>query len=409
MSFARIVYYSAVIGGWAAFLGWGLAELLVFSDDGGTGQVVIITALVGACIGAGLNVVAGLSNPQWKRILLRTLIGLGLGAAGGALGGLLGNLLFEIGVPRAFGFMVLGLCVGVADGIFDLSPRKVLNGAIGGAAGGLVGGFLLDLLLNAQAGMSGRATAFVVLGACIGLLIGFVQVILKQAWITVLDGYGPGRQLILSGPSIVLGRADYLPLPFLGPANANLAAEHARLVRQVNGTYALEPIDVRQGTAVNHKPVNVACLLADGDVIKIGTNFVRFNERKKHRDDEAAPAGAIGRQSIRTPPPPPGRAAPAPPRPASAPPSGPLPPKVSPPAAGPAANAPPAARPNIAPPAAPRPVVPTTPPPAAGGKKVLRPVPPPPTPPAGSGGGSPGGGRGPGGPGIPMPPPPKKK
>lgn len=401
MSFARLVYYSAVIGGWAAFLGWGVAELAIFAEGGSTGQVVAITALVGACIGAGLNIVAGLTNPQWKRILLRTLIGLGLGAVGGAVGGLIGNWLFSIDVPRAFGFMVLGLCVGVADGIFDLSPRKILNGAIGGAAGGLVGGFLLDLLIKSQAGMSGRATAFVVLGICIGLLIGFVQVILKQAWITVLDGYGPGRQLILSGNTIVLGRADYLPMPFLGPANANLAAEHARLVRQMNGSYALESLDSRQGTTVNHKPVQGACPLADGDVIKIGTNFVRFNERKKHRQDEAAAPGVIGRQSIRTPPPPPGRAAAAPPRPAAAT----VPPKPSPVGGNPPVGSPqPASRPAVAPPAPPRPAVPSAPPPAAG-KKVLRPVPPPPNPP----GGSSGGGRTGGGPGIPTPPPPKKK
>ena len=63
--------------------------------------------------------------------------------------------------------MVLGLGVGVVEGIYDRSFRKIRNGLIGGATGGLIGGLLFDWIYNLEltaSGRSSRAAAFVVLG-----------------------------------------------------------------------------------------------------------------------------------------------------------------------------------------------------------------------------------------------------
>ena len=243
MSFLRLVYYSAITGGWAAFVGWLVAEFLVMGQAGAeaggwrvTLEVLLVAGIVGAAIGAGLNIVAGMNNVRWKTLPLRILAGCVVGGLGGALGGLLGNLFFVglggaleglLGNPfyvsmlsRALGFMILGVGVGCVDGLYGRSFRKLRNGVIGGAVGGLLGGILFDPLAAAMTsgtGMSSRATAFVILGICVGALIGTVNVILRDAWLTVLDGYRPGRQLILEPKGTTLGRADYLPLPFLGP------------------------------------------------------------------------------------------------------------------------------------------------------------------------------------------------
>ena len=52
MSLYRFVYYSAVIGGWAAFIAWLLAETLVLRGENsvGFGQTVVSIALVGAIL-----------------------------------------------------------------------------------------------------------------------------------------------------------------------------------------------------------------------------------------------------------------------------------------------------------------------------------------------------------------------
>lgn len=312
MSFIRLVYYSALAGGWAAFFGWLLAEFLFFQsgDVGGLAQVAAVGTIVGAAIGLGLSIVAGAANGQWTQIVLRAVPGIVGGGIGGAVGGVTGQLMFAIGLPRALGWMIVGIGIGIVEGIYDRSPSKLRNGLIGGAAGGLIGGFLFDPIQNSIAhgsGMTSRAVAFVILGMMIGALVGLVQVALKDAWLTVVDGYRAGRQLILSRPVTALGRGDHLQLAFLGPMNAELESEHVRIVRQSNGSYVVEDNHSKLGTRLNNQPLTHATPLHNGDVIKFGTNFVRFNERKRQKGDEPVTPGFQGQ--VRAAPPPPKPAA----------------------------------------------------------------------------------------------------
>lgn len=371
MSLNRFVYYSAVAGGWAAFLAWLLAAWLFGGTlAGGSGRVAMVGTLVGGFIGAGLNLVAGMANAQWRRQLRRAVPGLVVGGIGGALGGLIGNLVYVgLGLPRALGWMVMGLGIGSADGLCDASPRKLRNGLAGGALGGFVGGLLFDGMLQVALSASGTtacATAFVILGAAIGATIGLAQVVLKEAWLTVVDGFRPGRQLILGQAVTALGRGDHLPLPFLGYPGRDLEAEHLKITRRPDGRHVIEDNGSRVGTRVNGRLIQGPVVLADGDLIKLGTNIVRFNQRGRS-DREAPvpqsdwPAGMGG--GIAPPPPPPGTVGtggaagawqPAPPSPPPAPPSQGWPP-------------PPPARPitrqSPGPPAPQRPATPRIPPP----------------------------------------------
>jgi hypothetical protein len=286
MSLHRLIYYSAVISGWTAFLGWFVSEFLLVRavSAGGSIEVAMVGAVVGASIGAGLSVVGGMSNAQWQQQLKRALPGLLGGGLGGAIGGLTGNLLFTIGLPRALGWLIMGLGIGAVDGLYERSQSKIRNGLIGGGIGGLVGGFLFDPIVSMIAsgsGMSSRATAFVILGICIGALIGLVQVVLKEAWLTVLDGYRSGRQLILSHAVTVLGRSDRHPLPFLGASNKDVELDHLRILKRSDSRYVLEDNNSKMGTRVNGTRVTGQVVLKDGDLIQFGPNSVRFSERQK--------------------------------------------------------------------------------------------------------------------------------
>lgn len=311
MSLHRFVYYSAVIGGWAALLAWLACEVLFLHRRrfGGIVEAVLTGACVGAIVGAGLNAVAGMSNAQWKRQWRRLLPGLLGGGIGGASGGLVGSLAYSsLGLPRAVGWMIMGLGIGASEGAYERSGRKLRNGLIGGAVGGLLGGMLFDPIRNlAPAGLvtSSRATAFVLLGISIGALIGLAHVVLKEAWLTVVDGFRPGRQLILSQDVTVLGRGDHLPLPFLGYSGKDLESEHLRIVRQPDGSYLIEDNHSRLGTRVNGQLIQGPVPLADDDLVKLGTNIVRFNHRRRSRvrgpqsDTSPLPSG-----SLQAPPPP---------------------------------------------------------------------------------------------------------
>ena len=329
MSLVRMAYYCAVISGWSAFFAWMICEYLFLSQGGdATWQVVCTAAIVGAAIGAGLNAVAGLSNGGIVQTILRLGPGLVGGGIGGAAGGLLGNLLFVyFGMPRFIGWIIMGLGIGVVEGLYERSPSKIRNGLIGGGLGGLAGGILFDELpklmqLQAGSGMSSRATGFVILGLAIGALIGLVQVVLRDAWLTVVEGYRVGRQLILSSPVTILGRGDHLRLPFVGAGNGDLEPEHLAIERRPSGVFSLRDLSTRIGSFVNSVPVRGDVDLKDGDIIKLGGNRIRFNLRGRRVDSNAVASQAPKPPTTVLPPPPLVRqAAPAVPPPPVPPPS----------------------------------------------------------------------------------------
>jgi hypothetical protein len=254
------------------------------------------------------------------------------------------------------------------------TSRKLRNGALGGFCGGLLGGTLFGIIRMTAAGsvLTARAIAFVILGVSIGALVGLTQVVLKEAWLTVLDGFRPGRQLILAQNVTTLGRGDHLPLPFLGYAGRDLESEHARIVRREDGTFAIVDNRSRSGTRLNGQLIQGEVILQDGDLIKLGSNIVRFNLRGRGSVRASVSPGPLpAGMSIAPPPPPPsppGGVKPAAP---------PAAPEAAPPSTPPA---PPAASPGIKPPPPPatRLLPPTAvkPPPPPGPR-----IPPPPPPP----------------------------
>jgi hypothetical protein len=325
MSLGRLIFYSSVLGGWAALAGWLLSEP-VFRQLGGTFwqdvlQVSLVSCIVGAAIGVGLSIAAGLANGHWKQLALRARPGFLFGALGGAIGGFVGSMLFGLflqleltvaGLPKAVGWMVLGAAIGLADGLSDRSWPKIRNGLIGGSLGGLLGGFLfgpIALLAESETGMASRAIGFTVLGASIGCLIGTVQVAFKQAWLTVLDGYRTGRQLILSRSETVLGRAEYCPLPFIGPTNQELELHHLAIVQRSDNRFVLRDNGSQLGTLLNGRRIDSEELLHDGDVIRLGTNYVRFNEKQGQAEPTAggtaSPLGSTPGHAPSSPPKPP--------------------------------------------------------------------------------------------------------
>ncbi len=290
MSLTRLIFYSALLSAWAALVAALVAEFTVLRGGWvpeGSVQTAVIAALVGGALGAALNLVAGLGGGSWR--FGRLVPGFLFGALGGALGGWLGNELFRL-LPwaRLLGWLVLGLCAGAVEGLSERSGRKLRNGLIGGALGGLAGGLLFEIstqVLTSRGSLSLRVTAFVLLGLAIGLLIGWVQVILKDAWITVLDGYRPGRQLILSREATVIGRAEHVALPLLG--SPTVEHEHVCIRRMPNGSYVLENLHGRENVLLNNNPVATSAPLKHGDVIRVGSNAIRFEERQRSPGDAA--------------------------------------------------------------------------------------------------------------------------
>jgi len=370
MSLNRFVYYCAIVAGWAAFVAWMFLERPI-RHFGSLGETAValdlwsiitptITATgVGGAIGCGLGLVGG-TDRRWLERVRHAGLGIVGGAIGGLIGGFIGALLYTYaGLPRALGWMIMGTAIGAAEGLHQNSFRRVCNGAVGGALGGLFGGFLFGLLVRPGAEMASRAFAFVVLGMAIGALIGLTHVVLRRGWLTVMDGFRPGRQLILDQVVTVLGRGDHLPLPLLGPSSRDLASEHAKITRRADGVFVVEDRGTQIGTILNGERLLGPVVLTNGDQLRLGGNILRFNDRRSTVSAETSTTSpdraALSPKSV--PPPIPTRPVGG----SMAPPGGALPGGA----------------------VAPRPAQPVTPPPApkppSQGHK-LPPPPPPPTP-----------------------------
>ena len=129
---------------------------------------------------------------------------------------------------------------------------------------------------------SSLAIGLVILGACIGLLIGLAQVILKEAWVKVEAGFRPGRQLILSKAETTVGRAESCDLGLFG--DSGVERLHARILLEDN-RYLLADAQTPGGTFLNDARVDRPTPLRDGDTIRVGNSRLRFGERAR-RDDK---------------------------------------------------------------------------------------------------------------------------
>jgi hypothetical protein len=192
-----------------------------------------------------------------------------------------------------------GLLIGAAPCVFDVlarlareeelggALRKIVNGVLGGFLGGLLGSVLF-LLLQAVWGLvfrdrvedfwSPSATGFVALGMCIGLLIGLAQVILKEAWVKVESGFRPGRELILSKPEVVIGRAEGCDIGLFG--DNSVEHDHAH-IRREGREHVLIDMGSAAGTYVNGERVLAPRPLRSGDSIRLGRCVLRFGERPR--------------------------------------------------------------------------------------------------------------------------------
>jgi hypothetical protein len=301
MSFRLFVWWCALCGGWAAALGWALGWLVARNQAvAGTG---IKGMFLGMLIALGLGAVDAVwvySLRQVRRIAPRVLVCVAVGSVGGLAGGVAGQLLFEWQDRPGmlvFGWVLTGLMVGVSIGTYDLmrgwvcqqplgwALRRLLRGVAGGAVGGLLGGSLdwqlggaWEHLFRGKSDLwTPSLTGFIVLGLCIGLLIGVARVALMEAWLKVEAGFRKGRELLLDMPVLTIGRAEACDLGLFGdPAIAKL---HARIYQQ-DGRHLIADAGSATGTFVNDHRILEPTLLRSGDLIRVGSAYLRFSERR---------------------------------------------------------------------------------------------------------------------------------
>jgi hypothetical protein len=196
-----------------------------------------------------------------------TLTGLLVGASVGAFD-LLGAVLRGQDPRGALRKVRNGVIGGAAGGLLGGGLALWLHGA----GGGLFAGKPAEQL------WSPTSWGFVALGLCIGLLTGLAQVILKEAWVRVEAGFRAGREMLLSKPETSIGRAEGCDVGLFGdPAVERLHA----VIRREGDAFVLRDAGSAAGTYVNGRRVEGPCPLRSGDAIGLGRCLLRFGERPR--------------------------------------------------------------------------------------------------------------------------------
>lgn len=311
MSFRMFVYYCAVVGAWSGLVGWALGRIAPAVPPGNDEFLpyVLRTSIIGLFLGFAiafglsfLDATFSVSLRQLGKVFMRVFAAVIVGLFSGLLGGFAGGSLFYFtrwNVSFLVSWTIIGFFIGMSITFFEISAslvmrrdfagalKKFIKCLVGGTIGGLLGG-VIALLLRFLAGISTTqdveafwaptALGFIAIGACIGLLVGLAQIILKEAWIKVEAGFRPGREMLILKEKTSIGRAEGSDIGLFG--DSGVEKTHAHIVLEA-GRYYLEDVQTPGGTFINDQRINGKAPLSAGDLIRVGKSVLRFNERAK--------------------------------------------------------------------------------------------------------------------------------
>ena len=261
----------------------------------------IVSAVVGFFLGAADGVICRLP----RRAILGALVGALVGGVGGLLLSVIGNifyspvseaasrmmgsssgtlqaagLLFQMGA-RAVAWALIGVSTGLGQGIALRSQRLLIFGAIGGAVGGALGGLLfdpIDMMISGSHGdaAASRTVGLLAIGASVGLLIGVVELIGRDAWLRMVEGPLAGKEFVLFRDVMTIGAAPTSDIYLWGDPRVH--AKHAT-IRGIGEECEIEAGDPLHPVTVNGLAVRRA-RLRPGDRIGVGRALLLFERRK---------------------------------------------------------------------------------------------------------------------------------
>jgi hypothetical protein len=268
-------------------------------------------ALVGACVAGMIAAADGLVSRNSRRGLLSGVCGVGIAAAGGLVLLIPGGMVFALtmtlveqfaegmwtsdtlrGVPmlilvvgRSLTWGVLGLSVGLGQGVALRSKTLFFNGMLGGMLGGLAGGALFDPIsklfantdLSGQAWLS-RGVGFAVIGLSAGFMIGLVEHLSRDAWLQMRAGPLAGKEFIIYKIPMTIGSSPKCEVYLF--KDAAVEPRHAE-IRRAGARHEVLDLGGRAGTFVNGNRVRRQ-ILQTGDRLTIGETLLEYVEVERH-------------------------------------------------------------------------------------------------------------------------------
>lgn len=264
-------------------------------------------ALVAGFIGFALGGIDGLICRLYKRALLGALIGFIVGFIGGFIASFLAGIIYTpfnhfataefdslTNKFSPFGFVMqllgrglswgaCGMAMGLGQGVALRSKKLALYGFIGGILGGLFGGLLfdpIDMILLDPYKPSAHWSRFIslsVIGASVGFMIGFVELLARDTWLRMTEGPLAGKEFLLFKDRVRLGSS---PANEIYLFNDKKVSSHHATIRAVGDECEIENHDIVNPVKINNQTVQIL-RLHHGDQITIGETSFIFEKRQK--------------------------------------------------------------------------------------------------------------------------------
>jgi hypothetical protein len=183
---------------------------------------------------------------------------------------------------RGLAWMLAGMAMGLGQGIALRSGRLLLYGFLGGAIGGLLGGLLFDpidlLLLGPDKPTAhwSRLIGLGVIGAGVGLMIGVVELLARDAWLNMVKGPLAGKEFLIFKDLLHIGAS---PRSDIYLFNDDAVAQRHAIIRAAADQYEIEAVDNLWPVLLNGSPVGRS-RLRHGDQITLGETVFSFHRRR---------------------------------------------------------------------------------------------------------------------------------
>lgn len=314
------VFYTACAGLAGAFIAWAIFEPFITTpgskEERGGGilmMLVAVPAMIGLCVG----LIEGIMSRNFVKAMRCGGIGVGIGLVWGIVGTMIGgmamNLVQAFGLPffltnapkpdpadplgfitpgvlfvlisaRAMAWTIVGAGMGVGPGIALKSKKLFLNGIVGGLLGGFLGGLVFDpigfsltKLGYLDSGGTSRMIGFCTIGMMVGVFIGLVENLTKDAWLVMKTGPLRGKQFVIYHNPTIIGSSPKCDVYiFKDPA---VEPHHAE-IKQVGSKFEVIDKNSPQGVFVNSQRITRK-VLEKGDIIIIGESLLEFQQKDR--------------------------------------------------------------------------------------------------------------------------------
>ena len=268
---------------------------------------ILIFSIVAGMIGLGIGAADGIVCRLPRRALLGGIVGALIGFVGGLVSHAVATVFYiplshiareQLASPsegmRAIGFLMqmvarmfawtLGGCaMGLGQGVALRSRRLLAYGFLGGVIGGLLGGLLFDPIDQLIVGSKGigaewsRLVGFGVIGAAVGLMIGVVELLSRDAWLRMTEGPLAGKEFLMFRDIMNIGASPKSEIYLFN--DDKVAPTHATL-RAIGDECEISARDKVHPLLINNNAVKTA-RLRHGDRITIGRTSFVFEQRQR--------------------------------------------------------------------------------------------------------------------------------